>query len=241
MSTARTARQRARDEITAEIMAAARARLTQAGPGELSLRAVARDVGMVSSAVYRYFASRDDLLTALLVTGYDELGVAAEAADAAVTDRADVVGRWLATWRAVRTWAVEHPGDHALLYGSPVPGYAAPQDTIGPATRVVVVLVGIVADAQAAGRLATPPPPRPSVGPSPVADALAFLQERGLAVDDAEEPAIRTIMAWTTGIGTVSFELFGHLVGSVNDPAAYLDAVALRLAADLGLPVDDGA
>ena len=116
---ARTARQRAREEITAEILGAARARLAVSGPGELSLRAVARDVGMVSSAVYRYFASRDQLLTALLISAYDELGTVAEAADDAVADRGDCAVRWQTTCRAVRDWAVDHPHDYALLYGSP--------------------------------------------------------------------------------------------------------------------------
>src|SRR3954447_17534004 len=78
MPAPKTARQRAREDITAEILAAARARLAETGPGELSLRAVARDVGMVSSAVYRYFPSRNDLLTALLIAAYDELGAAVE-------------------------------------------------------------------------------------------------------------------------------------------------------------------
>src|SRR4051794_8028156 len=94
---ARTARERARKEITGEILGAARTRLAEAGPGELSLRAVARDVGMVSSAVYRYFPSRDHLLTALLIHAYDELGAFAEAADDAVGDRADLTARWRAT------------------------------------------------------------------------------------------------------------------------------------------------
>ena len=96
MAPARTARERAREEITAEILSAARARLQEAGPGELSLRAVARDVGMVSSAVYRYFPSRDDLLTALILQCYDELGEAVERADAAVEDRTSWAARRMA-------------------------------------------------------------------------------------------------------------------------------------------------
>ena len=85
---------------------------------------------MVSSAIYRYFPSRDDLLTALIIDAYDALGDAVEAADAAV-DRADLRGRWLAVCRAARAWALAHPAEYALIYGSPVPGYAAPDDTVG--------------------------------------------------------------------------------------------------------------
>jgi AcrR family transcriptional regulator len=234
---AKTARQRAREEITEEILAAARARLTQAGPGELSLRAVARDVGMVSSAVYRYFASRDELLTALLIEGYNALGAAAEEADRAVKDREHVSARWSATCRAIREWSVAHPGDYALLYGSPVPGYAAPQDTIGPAARVILVIITIIVDAHNAGAPTPAAPPNAPAGvEATIAGALDFLHEHGITVDRMDpELGVRTLTAWTTIFGTISFELFGHLVGSVSDYEAYFDQVVARLAADLGL------
>ncbi len=235
---AKTARQRAREEITEEILAAARARLTSQGPGELSLRAVARDVGMVSSAVYRYFASRDELLTALLIEGYDSLGAAVEAADRAVTDRADISERWSAACRAIRSWSIEHPGDYALLYGSPVPGYAAPQDTIAPATRVISVLIATLIDAHRTGaaRVPSAPPAAPPGTESTVAAAMEFvkLRDESGTLSDAEI-AMRTIMAWTTIFGTISFELFGHLVGSVSDYEAYFDQVIARVGHDLGI------
>ncbi|PUB27789.1 TetR family transcriptional regulator [Promicromonospora sp. AC04] len=244
MSPARTARALARETITREILDSARARLTTDGPAALSLRAVARDVEMVSSAVYRYFPSRDALLTALLIEAYDELGAAAEAADAAVADRADTTARWLATFRAVRAWCVAHPGEFGLLYGTPVPGYAAPRDTVAPATRVVRVLVGIVGDAYAAGaRPAVVPLSGAAAAPGTVAPALEFLAEHGLMREtDLSDEALpetirRTLMAWTALFGTISFELFGHLVGPVADPEAWLDEVALRFGADLGIGV----
>jgi AcrR family transcriptional regulator len=246
MSPARTARALAREAITREILDSARARLSTEGAAALSLRAVARDVEMVSSAVYRYFPSRDALLTALLIEAYGELGDAAEAADAGVADRSDVTARWLATFRAVRTWCVTHPGEFGLLYGTPVPGYSAPQDTVDPATRVVRVLVRIVGDAYAAGAR---PPVAPTArvgaaaGPAPetVAPALAFITQHGLmegtdpADSELPETVRRALMAWTELFGVISFELFGHQVGSVADPEAWLDEVALRLAADLGM------
>lgn len=243
MSPARTARALARETITREILDSARARLTTDGAAGLSLRAVARDVEMVSSAVYRYFPSRDALLTALLIEAYDELGTAAEAADAGVADRSDVTARWLATFRAVRTWSVTHPGEFGLLYGTPVPGYAAPRDTVDPATRVVRVLIRIVGDGYAAG--ARPPmvpaTPGAAADPGTVAPALAFVTQHGLiegagpADEELPETIRRAVMAWTELFGVISFELFGHQVGSIADPEAWLDEVALRLAADLGM------
>ena len=133
-TTAPTARARARAEITDEIKSVARRQLAEQGSAALSLRAVAREVGMVSSAVYRYFPSRDDLLTVLIVDAYDAVGAAAEQALAA-RRRGGVVSRWVGVSAAIRTWALAHPHEYALIYGSPVPGYAAPQDTIDPAAR----------------------------------------------------------------------------------------------------------
>lgn len=231
-----TARALAREAVHASILAAARSRLTHEGPAQLALRAVARDVGMVSSAVYRYFASRDDLLTALLVLDYDELGAAVEAADAAL-DRDDVAGRWSAVCRAIRTWAVAHPGDFALLYGSPVPGYVAPPSTIEPASRTTHVLIRVVADAWTAGRRgARPAPTSPPGGlQAAIGDAVAYMREQGIAPDLPDELVLRVLMAWTTVFGVVSFELFGHTVGAVSDDTAYFDHVVARLADDLGI------
>ena len=253
-----TARALARQTVTADILAAARTRLTDEGPAALSLRAVARDVGMVSSAVYRYFPSRDDLLTALLITDYDELGAAVEAAGAAAGP--DAGARWVAMCRAIRDWSIANPGDFALLFGSPVPGYAAPRETVAPATRTTLALVRVVADAVGsgapgasgasggsgtsgspvtstpgtAGRPGSPTAPTaaPGVAGPAVADGVATLRSFGISLPD--EVLVRTLMAWTTVFGTISFELFGHFVGSVSDGAAYFDQVIARLADDLG-------
>src|ERR1700704_5827414 len=133
MSATRGARARARIEVTAAIKDEARRQLAAEGASKLSLRAVARELGMVSSALYRYFPSRDDLLTSLIVDAYDSLGEAAECA-LAETEKKDHVERGIAVCRAVREWALGHPHEYALIYGSPVPGYTAPLDTVGPAS-----------------------------------------------------------------------------------------------------------
>src|ERR1700737_1118305 len=134
-SAPRTARERARAELTHEIKEEARRQLAAEGAPRLSLRAVARELGMVSSALYRYFPSRDDLLTALIIDAYESIGAQVEAADAA-RPPADLRGRWRAMAQAVRKGALAHPHEYALVYGSPVPGYSAPQETIVPASRV---------------------------------------------------------------------------------------------------------
>jgi AcrR family transcriptional regulator len=148
----RTARDRARLELTEEIKTVGRRHLAEHGASGLSLRAVAREVGMVSSAVYRYFPSRDDLLTALIIDAYDAVGECAEDADATARDRG-VDARWLSMCEAVRTWALANAHEYSLIYGSPVPGYAAPEATVGPASRVPLVLLRLLVDGVAAGEV----------------------------------------------------------------------------------------
>src|SRR5260370_24559178 len=120
-------RARVRAEMTDEIKAVARRHLETDG-ANLSLRAVARDMGMVSSAIYRYFASRDELLTALILDAYNALGSAVENAEAGVPREA-FTDRFTAICDAVRGWALARPHEYALIYRSPVPGYHAPPAT----------------------------------------------------------------------------------------------------------------
>ncbi len=124
-------------ELVTEIKDAARRQLGEVGAPALSLRAVARDLGMVSSAIYRYFPSRDDLLTALIVDAYDSLGARGRARPRPRPARPAPTrwpaGRHLPGGR----WALANQHEYALIFGSPVPGYRAPQETVSrpPASR----------------------------------------------------------------------------------------------------------
>jgi AcrR family transcriptional regulator len=231
MNASRTARERVRAELIKEITEIARRHLATDGAAGLSLRAVARDMGMVSSAIYRYFPSRDDLLTALIIDGYNAIGEAVERADAACP-RDDLTGRWLAVCRAVREWALAHPHEYALLYGSPVPGYRAPEDTIAPATRDTMVYGRIVSDAHRSGRL-TPPPFCPDPPAEVASDAEAV---RALMPDVPDDVVMRAIIAWTCLFGMVSFELFGQFNNTIVNRAQVFDHNMTCLAALLGLP-----
>ncbi|MFE0641124.1 TetR/AcrR family transcriptional regulator [Streptomyces sp. NPDC058877] len=227
MTTVRGARARARIEITAAIKDEARTQLAAEGAAKLSLRAVARELGMVSSALYRYFPSRDDLLTALIVDAYDAVGAAAERAAAESTTERPL-DRWTAVCRAVRAWAVAHPHEYALIYGSPVPGYTAPQDTIGPAARVGLVLVDVVRRAQSGEGVALPPLP----------DALrpeAARISADIAPDLPPALAAALVAAWAQLFGLVSFEVFGQFHRVVEDRDAFFSAAARRLGQEVGL------
>jgi AcrR family transcriptional regulator len=225
--TAAGARARVRAELTREIVEAARRHLATDGAAGLSLRAVARELGMASSAVYRYFASRDELLTALIVDAYDALGEAAEQAESAVA-RDDLRGRWRAVCGTAREWALAHPHEYALVYGSPVPGYAAPEATVAPASRVGVLLCRVVADGVSAGAI-TPEPDGPAAG-----GVLTPGVAESLGLPDPLAP--RVVTAWSSLYGAISFELFGQTHNVVEDHRRYFDAAIERLADLVLLP-----
>ena len=236
-SALQAARERTRAEITRQILDAARRHLATDGASGLSLRAIARELGVSSSAVYRYVASRDDLLTRLIVAAYDALGAASDANEAAVA-RNDLVGRWSAVCHAVRGWALANPNEYALIYGTPVPGYIASSATIAPAARVSNLLLGILTDAatergapvlayddETPGYRGTLAPARALIPPE-VPDALLH----------------RGLMAWAALFGTVSFELFGqldHVVGQeAGDRDAFFAECVQRWATQIGIASD---
>ncbi|HET7899946.1 MAG TPA: TetR/AcrR family transcriptional regulator [Candidatus Nanopelagicales bacterium] len=221
-SAPRTARERARAELTEEIVGTARRHLDVDGAAGLSLRAVARDLGMVSSAIYRYFPSRDDLLTRLIIDAYNALGEAAEEAEAEQR-RTDLRGRWLAIAHAAREWALANPQQWSLIYGSPVPGYVAPQDTIGPASRTTALLVGILADLHARGDVEQRSVPRS------VRAALAPVRS-AIPPDVPDDLLVRGLMAWTELIGTISLEINGQFHNVIADMPEYYDHVMDRTA-----------
>lgn len=227
---ARSLRARVRSEMTEEIKEVARRRLAVDG-ANLSLRGVARDMDIVPSALYRYFPSRDDLLTALILDAYRAMAAEAEAADAKVP-AADLRGRWLAVCSAARDWALAHPAEYGLLYGSPVPGYSAPEDTVAPATAVVFRLVAI---AQAgAGKLT--PPPLPAPLPAPVRTDLRRLIEQKPPADMPEDVLDRIFIGWTQLFGLISFEIFGRLNGTIDARDEYFGHHMNVMADLVGLP-----
>ena len=241
MNAGRTARERVRAELIREITEIARRQLATEGAAGLSLRAVAREMGMVSSAIYRYFPSRDDLLTTLIIDGYNAVGTAVEKADAA-RPAEGYAGRWLAACRAVREWALAHPHEYALVYGSPVPGYQAPEHTIGPASRAAAVFGKIIGDAYRAGAVAVPGPATghtsATVPGLPVPES--FVPDAGRLRDAIlagvpDEVAAGALIAWSGLFGLVSFELFGQFENVVTDRAAFFDHAAARLGVLAGL------
>ena len=219
-----TPRQLARAENIERIKALALDQLATSAAAELSLRAIARELNLVSSALYRYFPSRDDLITALIVDAYTDLAEALEAAGA--SDRRGPRRRWVATCIALRTWAVAAPHRFALIYGSAIPGYAAPPDTIAPAGRVVRAFCSPALDGPTDEVRAVP---RGVLGRQ-LDDSAAGL---GLDVDRPRMLALTA--AFARMVGLLTLELNGHFVGGF-EPADELYATLVAQEADaLGL------
>jgi AcrR family transcriptional regulator len=225
-------RERVRQATVEEIKAVARAQMAAEGTAGVTLRAIAREMGMTAPALYRYFGSRDDLVTALVIDAY---GALADAMEAAV----DAVGagrhaeRVRAAFGAFRAWGLEHPTEFALIFGSPIPGYVAPEATRPAGLRHTDLLGRLLADAHADGaldpaRIAPRPPPalarqveefqRRRGGPALPAPVLAF----GLG-------------AWARLHGLVTLEVFGHLAPVVGDGTALFEQEMDAIIAQSGL------
>ncbi|MFK8023177.1 MAG: TetR/AcrR family transcriptional regulator [Ilumatobacter sp.] len=205
-------RARARAQLLDDVGRVARAHLAESGAAALSVRAIARDLGLAPSALYRYYPSRDALLTRLIIDSYDSLGAAMEVAEGEV-DRDDVAERFRTIARSLRAWATANPHEYALIYGSPVPGYEAPSDTIDPALRTSRTLIRLAADIEP-----TPAVLRSLAGRSPALDAQLRAANAVSGVDADLDVLAVGVGIWSQLFGMVSFELFGTFTNAF-DPA----------------------
>ena len=228
-TTARRLRDRVRAELTEEIKATARRHLAEGGAANLSLRAVARDLGMVSSAIYRYVPSRDDLLTALIIDAYTSLGEATERGRGGGPARGPP-GPVLRARPGGTRLGPAHPHEYALTYGSPVPGYVAPPDTLEPGSRVSLALLRILVDGVAAGVVTAPPD---TLAPPVLADMTAVAGRAAPGVP----PALmaRGMIIWSQLFGAVTFDVFGRIDAIIDDKAAWFDHQLLAMATFVGL------
>ncbi|MFD7833310.1 TetR/AcrR family transcriptional regulator [Kitasatospora sp. NPDC059803] len=213
-SDVRTPRERYRAQVQEEIKERAWEQIATAGASALSLNAIAKRMGMSGPALYRYFASRDELITELVRDAYRSLADAFQARAAAGADLAGLA-------QALRRWALDDPQRYLLVYGTPVPGYRAPEDT----TRISVEIMAVLLDACTAEL--SPAEQAPAVSPSPFDAHLA--EHRAWAGEHPAPPAVLhlALAVWTRLHGVLSLELAGHFTGMGFDPAQ-LYAAELR-------------
>jgi AcrR family transcriptional regulator len=220
-SPAATRRARQRQATVAEIKALARRQLAEHGTGAVNLRAIARQMGTASSALYRYFASHDELISALCADAYNAVADAMAAArDAAPA--ADHARRWRAVCDAYRRWSLDNPADFALIFGTPVPGYRAPGPATGPAaSRFAAVPLEVFAAAAAGGAA---DPARTQMPPGlPAGVLLQDLLGRG-RLSGASHLAAIALTAWASILGYLVAEIFGSLPQLITDPGRLWDA-----------------
>ncbi|MFF4394956.1 WHG domain-containing protein [Streptomyces sp. NPDC001480] len=223
-----------------EIKATARQLLEKLGAGGLSLDAVAREGGLPIADVEAVFAHRDELLTALVIDAYNESAAAMEQADQAARDAGASAGaRLLAVTRALRRWSFDNAAEFTLIYGSPVPGYHAPQDTVPPASRTPAVLAAIVRSALEAGEL-TPPRRAPAGPPLLLPEAVELFG--GVPEAPFSDIIERGIVLWSNLIGLLVFQVFSRTHDSVRDESAFFDFAVAVAAEGIGLevPLGDG-
>lgn len=228
-----TRRERLRTATTAEIKEIARRQMAERGTAAISLRAIAREMGMTAPGLYRYFASRDDLLTALIFEDYNALADAIETARDALPPEAHA-NRLYGTFMAYRDWALAHPLDYQLILGNPIPGYHAPIDvTLPAARRTMKTFVGLLEAAWQAGQIRLPP--AYDKVPSELTGRLAVWGE----YDGYHVPpgVLALVLAdWAKLHGLISLELFGHLGPIIGDAGelyrfevrAMLESIGLR-------------
>ena len=212
MSEIRPTRADARLVQIERIKSTSRRLMAAKGASGLSLREVAREMGVVSSALYRYFPTRDDLLTALIVDAYNDVGASAERAAHRVPP-SEPRRRFHAAASAIRKWAKTNPNEYALVYGSPIPGYEAPPFTIEPAARVALVLGSIITDAWRESRAEVSEENEAST----MKGVLETRNLDGMMPGVPESVRALSLMAWAQIFGCISFELFGHYKGTVRN------------------------
>jgi AcrR family transcriptional regulator len=183
------------------------------GAAALSLRAIARDLGITAPAIYNHFHRRDDLVTALIVDAYTSLGESQQVAidNLPVTD---IKGRFTALGMAYREWAITYPQRYQLIFGTPIPNYEAPEDiTLPAATKALVPLVETLQAFSVANRLRLD---RVSPLTTELKSMLMAWQEIAESID--LEVLYAALITWSRVHGLVSMEIANHFPSYITDP-----------------------
>ena len=198
-----TRRERLRAATFEEIKTAALAQITEVGGPSLSLRGVARAIGMSPAGLYRYYDGRDELLTDLIAEAYNDL---ADAVESGIEDEGGSMrDRFLAGIRAYRRWGLDQPNRFLLIFGTPIPGYEAPTDgpTVEASRRMGAAFFVIGAEAWRSGRV---PPWTPQRPPTDAERELAV----GIDQDLPAELVPVMLGTWAHFHGLVTLEILGQ-------------------------------
>jgi AcrR family transcriptional regulator len=216
-----TMRERYRAQVRSEVKQAALSQLAESGPAGLSISAIGKQLGVSGPALYRYFASRDDLLIELVIDAYHDLADALRAA----ADQApgpEPRARFEAVARAYRSWALAQPHRYRLLFGPPLPGYDAHAQRLVDASQAAMnQLLGVLREL---GDGPAAPPPEPLAS-----QLTAWAQAQGPGIDPAT--ALRAVLIWSRLHGLVSLEIAGNFTSMGIDPNQVFEAQLATLTA----------
>lgn len=213
MAETESPRERYRAQVRAEIKQQAWKQIADAGVPSLSLNAIAKQVGMTGPALYRYFASRDELITALIRDAYRSLADTVRAAYDSGADLAKLA-------HTMRDWARHDPQRYFLIYGTPVPGYHAPDDITAISHEVMTVLLESVRALPVDG-------PR-----TPFDEHLENHRDWARGHPATTSQLHRALSFWTRLHGVISLDLAGHFTGMKFDPDLLIDDELAELLPD---------
>ncbi|MDA8370353.1 MAG: TetR/AcrR family transcriptional regulator [Nocardiopsaceae bacterium] len=217
-------RERVREATLREIKAIARSHLAARGPAGVSLRAIAREMGMTAPGLYRYFGSLDELMRSLQADFFTELSGVVQAADSSLPPD-DVDGRILASLRAFRAWALADRAEFALLFGPPSPHHGTPAEgeAAEAARRFAATFFALFDRLLREERFTVPPDTE--LSPALCHQLEAFAQHTGFRPDNVPKGALRILTScWVRLYGMVCMEVFEHLAFATGDLEALFEA-----------------
>jgi AcrR family transcriptional regulator len=217
--------------LTAEqIKDTARRQMAAQGAAGVSLRGIGRELGVTAPAIYNYFPRLDDLITELIFDAYNHLSGALRAASQA-NQQQTLPARLFAVLHEYRAWAMQHPEEFALIFGTPIPGYHAPAERTLPAARgVFAVILELLAQASAQGQLRLPAAQPPL--PPELSLSLDLPGSTGLL-----PPGVLYVglSGWYRIHGMIMLELFGHTPAMIPQPAVFYDYEVCNLIQEFGM------
>ena len=229
-------RQRQREATVEEVLTVASALVARDGAATLSLREIAREMGLTPSALYRYYASRDAILTALTMRGFADLGAAVEAA-AATAPPQQFCPAMLAACHAFRTWALEHPHEYGLMFGTPVPGFTIDTEQVTDAVmRTGMVLIAQLVGGVQAGLVTVPDE---ITIPADLRPGLQkFVEHKSNGILTIAEAAV-AMQFWVLLLGLVSSEVYCHLPEQlILSGPVFFDHTVRRALVAIGVDAD---
>lgn len=228
-------RDRVRAATTEEIKQTARRILIEQGPEAVTLRAIARDMGVTAPALYRYFASHEELIRGVVGDIFgelaDEIHAAIEAAGAA--SGGDLTEKMIAACRGFRQWALGHKAEFGLLFGTPLPGVDVEDDdfTEECARRFAGTFYELFLELWRKKPFPVPPPEEIDPG---LREQLTRYGE-GIGAAIPLGALLTFLRCWVRLYGIVSMEVFGHLGFALDDPGPIFEITLAELATLVGL------